>query len=123
MNVETSAKEHTHNREPSAEPQDTNINLIRSKLVNEISAHWYLEIDIIQPQYMNQVNSKLTCATLVHVVYKYDECANTTKCNVINEQHRVTSNCQCDILLWAWYVKQASYDQYQQNPFNQTQQK
>ena len=38
-NVETSAKEHTHNREPSAKPQYTNINLIRSKLVNEISAH------------------------------------------------------------------------------------
>ena len=38
-NVKTSAKEHTHSREPSAEPRDTNINLIKSKLVNEISAH------------------------------------------------------------------------------------
>ena len=39
-------KKNIHSREPSAEPQDTNINLIRSKLVNEISAHWYLEWDI-----------------------------------------------------------------------------
>ena len=38
-NVETSAKEYTHNKEPSAKAQYTNINLIRSKLVNEISAH------------------------------------------------------------------------------------
>ena len=35
MNVETSAKEHTHNREPSAEPQDKNINLIRFRLVKK----------------------------------------------------------------------------------------
>ena len=38
-NNKTSAKEHTHNKEPSVEPQYTNINLIRSKLVNEISTH------------------------------------------------------------------------------------
>ena len=38
-NGETSAKEQTHSKEPSAKPQDTNINLIRSMLVNEISAY------------------------------------------------------------------------------------
>ena len=38
----------------------------------------------------------------MHVVCKYDECAGTTKCNVINEHHRVTSNYHCDILRQAW---------------------
>ena len=38
-NGETSAKEQTDSKEPSAKPQDTNINLIRSMLVNEISAY------------------------------------------------------------------------------------
>ena len=55
--VETSAKEHAHSREPSAKPQDTNINLIRSKLVNEISAHLYADRNISQPQLVNQVSS------------------------------------------------------------------
>ena len=34
-NGKTSAKEHTHSREPSATPQDTNINLIRFRLVKK----------------------------------------------------------------------------------------
>ena len=54
-NGETSAKEHTNIKEPSAKPQNTNINLIRSKLVQEISIHWYLERHITQSWYMNQV--------------------------------------------------------------------
>ena len=41
-------KKHTHSKEPSAKPQDTNINLIRSKLVHEISTHCYLERHITQ---------------------------------------------------------------------------
>ena len=36
-NSEISAKEQTHSREPIAKPQDTNINLIKSRLVHEIS--------------------------------------------------------------------------------------
>ena len=36
-NVETSVKEHTHNREPSAKPQNTSTDLIRSTLVHEIN--------------------------------------------------------------------------------------
>ena len=55
--VQTSTKDHTHSREPSAKPQDTNINLIRSKLVNEISAHLYADKNISQPQLVNQVSS------------------------------------------------------------------
>ena len=47
-NGETSAKEQIDSKEPSAKPQDTNINLIRSMLVNEISAYWSLERDITQ---------------------------------------------------------------------------
>ena len=101
-NVKTSAKEHTHSREPSAELQDTNINLIRSRLVHEINTHWYLERDITQPQCKNQVNSILAWATPVHVVCKCDESAGTTKYNVVYKHHRVTSNCHCDILLWTW---------------------
>ena len=34
-NGETSAKEHTHSREPIAKPQDTNTNLISSMLVKK----------------------------------------------------------------------------------------
>ena len=47
---------------------------------------------------MNQVNSKVARATFVHVMSKYDEEAGITKCNVINDQHRVTSNYHYDIL-------------------------
>ena len=36
-NGETSAQEQTHSREPIAKPQDTNTNLIKSRLVHEIS--------------------------------------------------------------------------------------
>ena len=51
---------------------------------------------------MNQVNSILAWAILVHLKFKCDECANTTKYNVIYEHHRVTSNYHCDNLLEAW---------------------
>ena len=61
-NDETFTKVYTHNREPSAKLQYTNINLISSKLVNEISVHWYENWDISHPQYMNQVNIKVACA-------------------------------------------------------------
>ena len=37
-NGETSTKEHTHNTEPSATQQDTNINLIRFRLVKKKKA-------------------------------------------------------------------------------------
>ena len=45
---------------------------------------------------MNQVNSILAWVTLVHVVFKCDEWADTKK------YHRVTSNCHCDNLLRVW---------------------
>ena len=37
-NDETCVKEHTHSREPSATPKDTNINLIRFRLVKKKNA-------------------------------------------------------------------------------------
>ena len=54
---------------------------------------------------MNQVNSILAWATLVHVVCKCDECAGTTKYNVVYEHHKITTNCHCDILLQAWNAR------------------
>jgi len=47
-NDETSTKLHTHSREPNAKPQDTNIKLIRSKLVYENNTHCRLERHITQ---------------------------------------------------------------------------
>ena len=52
--------------------------------------------------------SILAWATLVHVVCKCDECASTTKYNVIYEHHRVTSNCHYDILLQAWNAQHST---------------
>ena len=57
---------------------------------------------------MNQVNSILAWVTLVHVVFKCDEWADTTKYNVIYEHHRVTSNCYCDNLLGAWNAQHST---------------
>ena len=57
---------------------------------------------------MNQVNSILAWATLVHVVFKCDEWADTTKYNVNYEHHRVTSNCHCDNLLGAWNAQHST---------------
>ena len=57
---------------------------------------------------MNQVNSILAWATLVHVVFKCDEWADTTKYNVIYEHHRVTNNCHCDNLLGAWNAQHST---------------
>ena len=74
----------------------------------------------------------------MHVVCKWDECAGTAKHNIIYEIHRITRKCLWDILPWVWHaqhnsdqvsyskmkkqtwkhVKQASYNQYRQNPFN-----
>ena len=43
---ETSAKEQTHSKDPSAQTHDTNINLIRFTIVKKMETHGNLDQDI-----------------------------------------------------------------------------
>ena len=53
---ETSAEEQTHNKDPSAQTHDTNINLIRFKIVKEMETHRNSDRDITEAMYIKSYN-------------------------------------------------------------------
>ena len=67
-------------------PQDTNINLTRFKLVNEISAHWNIERDSTQMWEMDQESN------IKHKKHRCVWCVGITRHNVYYENPRNTSN-------------------------------